>query len=335
MRVSLDDVAQRAKVSAATVSRVLNEVGTVKATTRARVLKAAKELRYYPNLHARTLAGGKSRTIGMVVSNLENPFFLDIFRALEADAHREGYEVLVTNTDYRPQRLLANVHLLVGRRPAGLLLIVSEMDPALIGDLEESGLPVVFYDVGLTRPNITNIRVNYGTGMRRMVEYLHSLGHKRMAFIGHHTSLGPLGSRRSSFLETMSNFAPAVEFTTVSDVDGPVGGRLAARRLLASGFGPTAVLCVNDYMAIGVLRELREQGYSVPGDISVTGFDNIRLAEYTSPALTTAHIPRERIGQLAFETLVPPGGRAPSLGQEIVIEPTLVVRESTGPCRRA
>jgi DNA-binding LacI/PurR family transcriptional regulator len=330
MRVSLEDVARKAKVSTATVSRVLNDVGLVKAATRARVLKAAKELNYHPNLHARTLAGGKNRTLGMVVSNIENPFFLDIFRALEADAHRQGYEVLVANTDYRPQRLLASVHLLMGRRPAGLALIVSEMDTSLIQELEQSGLPAVIYDVGLTRPNITNIRVNYATGMRRIVEYLHDLGHVRMAFVGHHTGLSPLGHRKKSFLEAMSSFAPKVEFTTVADLDGPAGGRHAVQRLLASGFAPTAILCVNDYMAIGVLRELRDRGLRVPGDVSVTGFDNIRLAEYACPGLTTAHIPREEIGSLVFQTLVPPEGSAARLGQEIVIDPTLVVRESAG-----
>ncbi len=105
------------------------------------------------------------------------------------------------------------------------------------------------------------------------------------------------------------------------------------RRLLASKFNPTAILCVNDFMAIGVLRELHEQGLSVPGDVSVTGFDNIRLAEYTTPALTTAHVPRERIGALIFEALVPDQARAQEANREVTIDPALIVRESTGICR--
>jgi DNA-binding LacI/PurR family transcriptional regulator len=331
--MNLEDVAKKARVSTATVSRVLNDVGLVKTSTRARVLKAVKELNYHPNLHARTLAGGKNRTLGMVVSNLENPFFLDIFRALEAEAHRNGYEVLVANTDYRPQRLLSSVHTMMGRRPAGLAVVVSEMETSLIRELAQAGLPIVFYDVGISSPNITNIRVNYGKGMQRMVEYLYDLGHRRMAFVGHHTSLGPLSVRKKSFVDTMANFSTSVEFTTIADIDGPVGGRQAVRRLLALKFAPTAILCVNDFMAIGVLRELRDQGLSVPGDVSVTGFDDIRLAEFTSPALTTAHIPRERIGTLIYEALVPEPGRSAETGQEILIEPALVVRESTGPCR--
>ncbi len=332
MRVSLEDVARRANVSTATVSRVLNGVGLVKSATRLRVQKAARDLNYYPNIYARTLARGKSRTLGMVVSNLENPFFLDIFRALESNARRAGYEVLVVNTDYRPQQLVASVHLLMGRRPAGLAMIVSEMQPSLIKELEDSGVPVVLYDAGVTRPNITSIRVDYGRGMRQIVEYLHDLGHRRMAFIGHHTSLGPLANRKESFLETISAFAPGVEFVTIADVDGPVGGLRATQQLMASGFSPTAILCVNDFMALGVLRELRDRGLRIPADVSVTGFDNIRLSEYACPALTTADIPREAIGTMVFETLVPAEAEAPALGREIAIQPTLIVRESTGPC---
>jgi LacI family transcriptional regulator len=332
MPVSLEDVARKAKVSTATVSRVLNNAGVVRGTTRARVLDAVRELNYHPNLHARTLAAGTNRTLGMIVSNLENPFFLDIFQALEADARRNGYEVLVANTDYRPQRLLSAVHLLMGHQPAGLAVIVSEMAPSLIRELEAAPLPIVFYDVGVTKPNITQIRVDYAMGMRDLVRYLHGLGHKRMAFVGHHTTLAPLSNRRQAFLETIAAVAPDVEFMTVNDVDAPEGGRQATRQLLASGFSPTAILAVNDFMALGVLRELRERGLRVPQDVSVTGFDNIRLAEFACPALTTSHIPRESIGSLVFRALAPEHG-APEEGREIVIKPEMIVRESTGGAR--
>lgn len=333
--MNLTDVAKRAKVSTATVSRVLNNSGVVKSSTHARVMKAVAELKYYPNLQARTLAGGKSRTLGMIVSNLENPFFLDIFRALEADAHARGYEVLVANTDYRSEQLVSSVRLMIGRRVAGLAVIVSEMEPSLIRELAESNIPVVFYDVGRPRRNITNIRVNYRRGMQKVVEYLHDLGHQRMAFVGHHTTLEPLNVRKQSFLETMAHYAPHVEFRTAADSDGPVGGRQAARELLESGFRPTAILCVNDFMALGVLRELRDRDLRVPQDISVTGFDNISLAEFSCPALTSVHIPREAIGHVAFENLVPQQRTGEVAGREIVIDPELVVRESTGPAQKA
>jgi DNA-binding LacI/PurR family transcriptional regulator len=184
--MNLEEVAKKARVSTATVSRVLNNVAVVKSSTRTRVMKAVAELKYHPNLHARTLAGGKSLTLGMIVSNMENPFFFDIFRTLESDAHAQGYEVVVANTDYRSEQLVTSIRLMIGRRVAGLAAIVSEMDPALIEELTDSRIPVVFYDVGAPRRNITNIRVNYQRGVEKVVDYLHGLGHSRMAFVGHH-----------------------------------------------------------------------------------------------------------------------------------------------------
>jgi len=328
--MKLEDVAKRAKVSIATVSRVLNEVGPVRNTTKARVLKVVQDLKYHPNIHARSLARGRSRTLGMIVSNLENPFFLDIFRSLESEARHHAYEVVVANTDYNPRRLVNSVHLMMGRRVAGLAAIVSEMEPTLMQELIESNLPIVFYDVGTSAKNISNIRVNYQKGIQKIVEYLYSLGHRHMAFVGHHTSLEPLLDRKVSFLESMKRHAGAVEFTTVADRDEPPGGEQATRALLATGFRPTAIICVNDYMALGVLKALRESGLQVPDDVSVTGYDNISLSGYAFPALTTVNIPRENIGRLSFEALVPPEGGQVQ-GRGFSIDPEVVIRESTGP----
>src|SRR6266513_1135593 len=187
--MNLEQVAKRAGVSTATVSRVLNNQDLVKGKTRAKVLKAIEELRYHPNLHARTLAGGKSKTIGVIVSNMENPFFFDIYKTVESDAHAAGYEVVVANTDYRTEQLVNSIRLMIGRRVAGLAAIVSEMAPELIEELNESRIPVVFYDVGTPRKNITNIRVDYRRGIEKVVDYLYSLGHRRLGVIGHHPIL--------------------------------------------------------------------------------------------------------------------------------------------------
>lgn len=328
--MKLEDVAKLAKVSIATVSRALNNADTVKNSTKARVLRVVRELKYHPNIHARTLAGGRSRTLGMIVSNLENPFFLDIFRALESQAHRHGYEVVVSNTDYEAERLVNSVHLMIGRRVAGLAVIVSEMEPSLMEELRESNLPVVFYDVGTPAHNISSIKVNYQKGIQRTVEYLYSLGHKRMTFVGHHAGLSPLLDRRVSFEETMKRLGNNVQFSIVADRDGPSGGQQAARLVLAGEFRPTAMICVNDFMALGVLRALCEQGLHVPGDISVTGYDNISLSEFACPALTTVDIPREKIGHLSFEALMRHQEDSSAQGSEFIIDPELVIRDSTG-----
>jgi DNA-binding LacI/PurR family transcriptional regulator len=307
---------------------VLNNAATVRTATRKRVLEAVRELRYYPNIHAQALAGARSRTIGMIVSNLKNPYFLDIFGSLEAIADRNGYEVVVESTGYSTERLVSSVHSMLGRSMLGLSVIVSEMDDSLIEELTQSALPVVFHDVGRATPNAIHITADWQRPIQKTVEYLHSLGHRKMAFIGHNESLASLHARRTAFLATMDTYSKDVEFATEADVDGPEGGRQATRRLLASGFRPTAILCVNDFMALGVLRELHDRRIRVPEEVSVTGFDNINLAEFTYPPLTTVNIPRERIGRLVFEALVPQSDPA-TMNREISIHSDLVIRDST------
>jgi LacI family transcriptional regulator len=329
--VKLEEVARRARVSASTVSRVLNNLSVVKNSTRIRVLKAVEELGYHPDLHARSLAGGSSRTIGVIVSNLENPFFFDIYKALEAGAHASNYEVVIANTNYSSEQLVNSIRLMLGRRVSGLAIVVSEiMDPNLIESLSAGLVPIVFYDVGTATRKITNIRVDYARGVRTLVEYLYSLGHRRFGFLVHHAALNPINVRLRTVLEVTRSLSPEIQVHTVASEDDLEGGRRAVRDLLALNFDPTAIICVNDIMAVGALRELRERGYEVPEDVSVTGFDDIALAQFCYPALTTVHIPRERIGRIICECLIGPGVKSSGSGSDIVIDPQLVLRKSTG-----
>lgn len=330
MPVTLDKVARRARVSSATVSRVLNNTGRVSESTRSRVLRAVKELKYHPNLHARTLAHGQSRTLGLIVSNLRNPFFLDVFRTLEMDAHKRGLEVVVANTDYQPEQLLIHTRLMRGRRLAGLALIVSETHPDLMDALADIRSPVVFFDESSGFDNMVNITVDYASGTRRAVEYLYDLGHRSFAFVGHHTSLEPLDSRRRAFLETVKDCCANAASTTVADEDSPEGGLRATRYLLETGFAPTAIVCVNDLMALGVLKAVRHAGLEVPTDVSVVGCDNISLSEFAWPPLSTINIPRHKIGHIVSQALMPADGAAPILGRTIEIQPELLIRDSTG-----
>jgi DNA-binding LacI/PurR family transcriptional regulator len=296
-------------------------------------MKAVSELKYHPNLHARSLAGGRSRTIGVIVSNLDNPFFLDVYRAVEADCHARGYEVIVANTAYRSEQLAASTRMMIGRRVAGLAVVVSEMDENILNELTESAIPIVFYDVGTPGGNITKIRVNYRKGMERVAEYLVALGHTEFAFIGHHAVLGPIDERRRAVLDQIKAASVNAKVRTLGNADTLEGGRQAAAELLSGGAPPTAIICVNDLMAVGVMKELRDRGLRIPDDISVTGFDNIKLAEFCYPALTTVHIPRDTIGHIVFTSLVPDETGRPLEGREILINPELVVRDSTARVR--
>lgn len=328
--MTLQDVAKKANVSVSTVSRALNDSGVVNESTRRRVLRVAEQLDYRPNRYAQFLANGRTRSLGMVVSNISNPFFLDIFVSMEEVARRKRYEVLVEHTGYSAARLISGIHSMLERRVAGLAVIVSEMAQTVMEEILASGLPTVVYDVGSPGPKITNIRTRYKLGMQRIVQYLYGLGHRRMAFVAHHSGLTPLGARRQSFVEAAAEYGKSVDFDVVTgDEDSPAGGMEAVRRLLSSGFQPTAIVCVNDCMAIGAMRAVLSSGLSIPQDISVTGFDNITFSQFTNPPLTTVDIPRGRIGQMAAEALLSHGNHL--AGQEVLVEPELVVRDSTGP----
>ena len=328
--MTLEEVARRARVSTATVSRVLNDTGPVKPATRARVLKVIQAVNYRPNLHAQSLAGGRSRSVGVIVSNIENPFFLDIHHVVEEGAHAAGFDVIMANTGYSPARLVSSIRLMLARRLAGLAVIVSEMDATLIDELSAQRIPVVFYDVGIPRRNITNIRVDYRSGMAKVASYLYSLGHRRVGHVGHHATLGPIHERAQALREAADRH-PGLEVSTATATDSLEGGRDAARALLSRPSPPTALVCVNDLMAVGALREVRSRGLRVPYDVSVTGFDNVTLAQYAVPALTTVHIPREQIGRTICDCLL---RQDIAREHEFVIEPELVVRESTGPAPR-
>jgi LacI family transcriptional regulator len=321
-----EQVARHARVSPSTVSRVLNNTCAVSSGVRARVVKAVEELRYSPNLDARGLAGG-SRSVGVIVSNFENPFFVDIYKAVESAAGIAGFDVIMANTGYSPERLTASVRLMIGRRVAGLAAMVSQMDPGLIAELNEYRIPTVFYDVGAPGSNLANIRVNYRRGMEKLIAYLYSLGHRRVGFVGRHATLGPIDERQIAVLDAVGCYSDLRAETAV-DEDTLEGGRRAARMVLAANSAITAVICANDLMALGALRELRDQGLRVPHDISVTGFDNIKLAQFSDPPLTSVHISREEIGRIICDCLF---GRTTLPEREFVIDPELVLRDSTGP----
>ncbi len=327
----LQDVAKNAGVGTATVSRVLNGHPDVKSSTRDRVLRAIEELKYRPNLHARTLAGGQNRILGVVLANLYNPFFADICQAIELNAVRRGYEIELSNAHTDIKEVLTCVRRFLGQKVSGLALF-PETDPGIMEELRESKIPVVLCDSGEAGGNVTAIQFDHRKGMRMLMDLLFALGHRRMAFISAPRRLPPTEARRLEFLETASRYS--VEVRTLAPVtDGFAGGREATRDLLRSGFEPTAILCVNDWIAIGAIRELRNRGISVPGDVSVTGFDNITLSEFCCPSLTTIHIPRGEIGRLVVEALIPDASGALLPARQICLDPELVVRESTGAAR--
>src|SRR5689334_15740969 len=188
--MDIREIAKRAGVSTATVSRTMNRNPTVDPKLAKKVWRVVDEIGYYPNTHARALVSGKSRLLGLIVSEITNPFFPELVQSFEEVAVENGYEILLTSTVHDPKRMEMSVRRMIERRVQGVAILTFGFEEALIDHLQFRNLPVVFVDVGPRRPRVTNIRVNYMTGIRRAIQHLAALRHQRIAFI-----TGPLELR--------------------------------------------------------------------------------------------------------------------------------------------
>ena len=328
--MNIKKVAEHANVSTATVSRLINKTSYISPETAKKVWSAIEELGYYPNINARGLASGRSLLLGLIVSDIVNPFFPELVKSFEEYAVEKGFEVITANTNYNSARTAMRVRSLIERRVDGVAVMTSEMDQALIDELSTRRIPIVFLDTGEIQENISNIRIDYEQGISEAVNHLLELGHRRIGFISGPLDLKSAKIRRSAFLKFLrqKGIIEKKEFIVAGD-HKISGGRTAMRQLLELKDRPTAVLASNDLSAIGALQELRTHGLHVPTDISLIGFDDIALAESTDPPLTTVNISRSRVAEAAFNSLYELISGATEIGRELLVETTLVVREST------
>lgn len=328
--MSIAEVARLAGVSIATVSRVINNSGKVDPETAARVQAAIRKLGYVPNGTAKALVSGRSNILGIIVSDITNPFFPDIIQAFEGVAIEHGYEILTVSSHYDAGRMEQCVRRLLQRSVDGVAIITSEFDPAVISRLTEVRVPTVFLDVGVVGKYVSNIKVDYESGIRQAVAHLVELGHRRIAFISGPSKLKSAKIRKQAFLRSLHDASLSDDLVVEGNhaIDGGLEamGQLMGRR-------PTAVLCSNDLSAIGAMRAIRRAGLSVPHDVSVVGFDDIQLSRFTDPPLTTVHLARADLGVAAFEALLCTHSRPDRHGIEKNIETSLVVRESTAVAR--
>ena len=330
--MDIREIAKRAKVSTATVSRTINRVPTVSPALAKRVWKVVDELGYYPNTQARALVSGRSRIFGLIVSEIVNPFFPEIVQVFETIAVQHDYEILLTSTVHDPARMEASVRRMLERRVDGVAVMTFGMEDLLLEDLKIRNVPLVFVDVGPLRPRVSNIKIDYLHGIRQAVQHLAALRHRRIAFITGPMTLKSAAARRNAFVESMQEIGLAVAPELIVEGDHTLeGGRKAMAELRKMPMCPTAVLCSNDMTAIGVMRQSYEEKIPVPRDLSVIGFDDIRLAQFISPPLTTVRMSQAELARLAFHALLAEvRRRAPSpQGTEYTLQTNLVLREST------
>ena len=330
--MDIREIAKRAKVSTATVSRTINRIPTVNPALAKRVWKVVAELGYYPNTQARALVSGRSRIFGLIVSEITNPFFPEIVQVFETIAVQHHYEILLTSTVHDPRRMETSVRRMIERRVDGVAVMTFGMEELLLEDLKIRNVPLVFVDVGPSRPRVSNIRIDYLHGIRQAVQHLAALRHQRIAFITGPLHLKSAVARKNAFTRSMEEIGLPVEPGLVVEGDhGVEGGMAGLAKLLPVRPRPTAVLCSNDMTAIGVMRQSYEEKISIPRDLSVVGFDDIRLSQFVLPPLTTVQMSQAELARLAFHALLTDVQRetpAPE-GTEYVLKTSLVLRKST------
>lgn len=333
--MNIAEIARRANVSTATVSRTLNQSGPVKAATAKKVWRAVTALNYYPNSHARTLVSGRSRLIGLIVSDITNPFFPELVRTFQNLASQKQYDLLLTSTDYLTSRMTVCLRRMLERKVDGVAMMTSEMDLSLIKELSKRNVPIVFMDVGQMGPRMSHVSIDYGNGIRQAVDHIVGLGHRQIAFISGPLELHSARTRRQAFLDGLRHHGLSPDRRMIREgTHTAEGGQKAMTELLRPSRKPTAVVCSNDWTAIGALHAILAAGLRVPDDVSLLGFDDIPLASYTNPALTTIRMSAVEVGSTAFQALFSLIGEDHVEGDVYQVPTKLVVRESTAKPRK-
>jgi DNA-binding LacI/PurR family transcriptional regulator len=329
MVVQMKDVAERAGVSLSTVSFVLNKKRgqSISPETSKRVLAVAQELNYHVNVHARRLARGKSNFVGLIISEIANPFFPDVIRGFETAATNRGLELLLCNTEYQAERMEAAVNKMLGEGVRGVAIMTSTFSKEQLKALANNRVPVVLLSVGPNPPRARKIEIDFSKGMLQAIDHLVALGHKRFGVISGPANIGSAATTRDAFLHSLASRGLRAECVVESNyrVDGGIS---AVRSLLNQGAMPSALLCGNDIIAIGTISALQEANIRVPDDVSVVGVDDILFARLACPPLTTIHVPREELGKLGFEIL-DKMRRSSKNAVTRQVETHLVIRKST------
>ncbi len=328
----IKDIAHEAGVSTATVSHVINNTKYVSDPTRERVQLAIKKFDYHPNTHAQSLALGRSKIIGLLVSDISNPFFPEVIKSIEAAVIGAGYNLFLLNTNYETDRTIEYVQRLMQMKVAGIIMMIAEFDQALIDEAKKKKTSFVFQDLGFVGEKVSNIILDYAVGIDEAVQHLVDLGHTKIVHIAGSREIHSAGVRRQAFIDSMKRHLPNGPEPRIFEGDFRFeGGRLAAAKVLAEKSLPTGVVVANDLMAFGAMQEFKAAGLHVPRDISIVGFDDISFATLSEPALTTVCSPRVEFGRRAVEALMLTVNKPHQQGIEIRVPTYLIKRDSTAP----
>lgn len=329
MSVSLRDVARQAKVSVGTVSNVLNRPEVVAPATLARVRATIEELGFVPNGFARHLRAGFSRTIGLVVPDVANPFFTEVARGVEDAASKRDYAVFLCNSDESAIKEGRYVQVLIEQQVRGVLITPSDVKSDRLESMRERGISVVLLDREIKGRNQCSVSVDDVHGGQIAIEFLAGLGHRDIAWVCGPSSIPQVADRAAGAAKA-AKLAPASFSPVEVALMNSSGGEEAAKRILELPTLPTAIFCANDLLALGVMRTLLSNKVRIPEQVSLLGYDDINFASSAAVPLTSIAQPAYQMGVTAADLLLSECEDGDShKHQQIKFQPRLVERAST------
>ncbi|WP_214412227.1 LacI family DNA-binding transcriptional regulator [Sphaerisporangium fuscum] len=325
----IKDVAAHAGVSVATVSRVLNDNPSVTEETRNRVYEAMAALNYVPNAVARSLRTEATRTLGLIIGDILNPFFTELARAVEDEAREAGYTVIIGNADERADQQDHYVRTLLEQRVDGLLICPTAEITPLIEEVARGSRPLVFLDRTLPGLEVPSVRADGAEAIRELVRHLRILGHERIAFVSGPGTLSTGRERTEAFLSAAAENGLAVpeEYVQLGDFRAGSGQALTAR-LLDLPRPPQVIFLGDNLMALGALDEIRKRGLRIPGDVAVVSFDDVPWFTHIDPPITAISQPTAELGRRAVRVIL--GMLRGGSAESVVLPAALVVRGSCG-----
>jgi len=335
--ITIKDIARRAGVSVATVSYVVNHNRYVSPELTERVVHAIEELGYSPNAIARSLRQKNTRMIGLIVPDSSNPFFAEIAKGVEDAGYDKGYSVILCNSNAQTERELVYLDLLRSKRVDGIIFIATSMHVEHIRSFIKAGIPVVIFYRDIPSLDIDTFRIDNFQAGYIATRHLIQLGHREIACIQPASALTPSGQRVEGYKRAMEESGLQWDEALMPRGDNRVsGGKDAAQALVQSGRSFSAIFSTNDAMAIGAMRALRILGYRIPQTLSIVGVDDILLASFTEPPLTTVAQPKYEAGCQAVDFLIQRIESGYNQGpRNIQLEIKLIERESTLPYPQA
>jgi LacI family transcriptional regulator, galactose operon repressor len=328
-KATVKDVSRAAGVSTATVSRVLAGFDEVSEETRQRVLKAAKELNYQPNRNARNLRMNTTSKIGVIISDIQNPFFGSVVRGIEKITIKDDYTLILGNSDEDPEREKKLITMLLEEGVAGIILVPTNADTENYRRLFNSGTPFVILDRRLPFPDLDMVLVNGAAGAGLAMDHLVNLGHRRIGYVGGLKHLSVMNEREQGYLAALHKHGlPFVEEYLRQGNNRQDGGHQAVCELLSLPEPPTAVLIANNLMTLGGLQAIHESGLAIPKQVSLVGFDDMDWASSLRPPLTCVAQPAYEMGETAAGILLDRIRQPDKPHQTRVLDTRLIVRAS-------